>query len=58
MDKVLRSQRSAVVRLSLAPVLSQNLKPDVLMMEASEDWYRCYGAELLRASKIWRILVQ
>ena len=37
---------------------SQNLNPDVLMMESAEDWYRCDGAELLRAPKIRRILVQ
>ena len=30
-------------RIFLFAVLSQNLNPDVLMMEASEDWYRCYG---------------
>ena len=28
------------------------------MMEPTEDWYRCDGAELLRAPKIRRILVQ
>ena len=39
-------------------VLSQNLNSDILMMESAEDWYRCDAAELLRASKIRRILVQ
>ncbi len=29
-----------------AGVLSQNLNPDVLMMEPAEDWYCCDGAEL------------
>jgi hydroxymethylpyrimidine pyrophosphatase-like HAD family hydrolase len=38
-------------------VLSQNLNPDVLMMESAEDWC-CDGAELPRAPKIRRILVQ
>jgi SAM-dependent methyltransferase len=43
---------------NLTPVLSQNLNSDVLMMESTEDWYRCDGAELLRSPKIRRILFQ
>jgi len=39
-------------------VLSQTLNPDVLMMKSAEDWYRCNSAELVRAPKIRRILVQ
>ena len=39
-------------------VLSQNLNPDVLMMQPAQDWYRCDGAELLRSPKIRRILIQ
>ena len=39
-------------------VLSQNLNPDVLVMKPTENWYACDVAELLRASKIRRILVQ
>ncbi len=39
-------------------VLSQNLNPDVLMMESAEDRYRSDAAELLRALKIRRVLVQ
>jgi hypothetical protein len=38
--------------------LVKTLNPDVLMMESVQDWYRCDGAELLRAPKIRRILVQ
>ena len=40
------------------PLLSQNLNPDVLMMQPTQNWYGCDGAELLRAPKIRRILVQ
>ncbi len=35
----------------------QNLKPQVLMMEPAEDWYRCNAAELLRPAKIWSVLI-
>jgi hypothetical protein len=31
---------------------------DVLMMEPAEDWYYCDAADLLRAPKVRRILVQ
>jgi len=44
--------------LAPAPVLSQNLNSDVLMMESTEDWYRRDGAELLRSPKIRRIFFQ
>jgi len=50
--------RSALISIRDLVVLSQNLNPDVLMMQSAEDWYRCDGAELLRAPKIRRILVQ
>ena len=36
----------------------QNLKPDVLMMEPAEDWYRCDAADLVRPPKIWSIFIQ
>jgi len=39
-------------------VLSQNLKPDVLMMEPAEDRYRRDTADILRPAKIWSIFVQ
>jgi hypothetical protein len=42
--------------LRLSAVLSQNLNPDVLKMESTEDWYRCDAAELLWAPQIGRIL--
>jgi hypothetical protein len=32
-------------------VPGQNLKPDVLMMEPAEDWYRCDAADLLGTAK-------
>jgi hypothetical protein len=44
--------RSKVERHSEEAVLSQNLDSDILMMQP------CDGAELLRAPKIRRILVQ
>ena len=42
----------------LLTVHSQKLNADVLMMQPAEDWYRCDGAELLRAPKVRRILFQ
>jgi hypothetical protein len=36
----------------------QNLNPDVLVMEPTEDWYRCDAADLLRPAKIRSIFVQ
>jgi hypothetical protein len=47
-----------ILRQQLVVVLSQNLNPDVLVMQPTEDWYCCDGAELLLAPKIRRILVQ
>jgi hypothetical protein len=31
----------------LRPVISQNLNPYVLMMQPTQNWYRCDGTELL-----------
>jgi hypothetical protein len=39
-------------------VPNQNLNREVLMMESAQHWYRCDGAELFRAAKIRRILIQ
>ena len=39
-------------------VPSQNLNPDLLMMEPTEDWYRCDAPDLLRPAKIRSIFVQ
>ena len=35
------------------PVPSQNLNPDVLMVEPAEDWYGGDAPDLLRPPKIW-----
>jgi hypothetical protein len=40
------------------PVLSQNLNPDILVMQPTQNCDACDAAELLWASKIRRILVQ
>ena len=40
------------------PVPSQNLKPDILMMEPAEDRYRCDAPDLLYPAKIRSIFVQ
>jgi hypothetical protein len=37
---------------------SQDLNPDILVMQPAQNWYCCDGAELVRAPKIRRILVQ
>jgi hypothetical protein len=42
----------------LPVVPSQNLKPDVLMMESAKDRYRRDTADLLRPAKIRSIFVQ
>src|ERR1700676_5087918 len=47
----IRSQSS---NLPQAPVPSQNLNPDILMMKPAEDWYCCDAADLLRTPKIRR----
>jgi len=39
-------------------MFSQNLNPDVLMMEAADSWYRGDSADFLRPSKIRSILIQ
>jgi hypothetical protein len=39
-------------------VPSQNLDPDVLMMEPAEHRYRCDAAGLLLPSKIWSVFIQ
>ena len=54
------AQRSRTLRerVLVPPVLSQNLNPDVLMMESTEDWYRSDAAEPLWAPQIGRILCQ
>src|SRR5260221_12525691 len=44
-------------RLGVSPLLNQNLNSDLLMMDSSEDWYRCDGAELLWTRKIGCVLV-
>jgi len=41
-----------------AVVPTQNLNPNVLMMEPADDWYRCDAADPLRLPKIWSILIQ
>ena len=50
-----RAMRSG---LYLTAVLSQNLKPEVLMMELAEDRYRRDTADLLDPAKIRSIFVQ
>ena len=40
------------------PVPSQNLNPDILMMEPAEDWYRCDSADILSRPKIRSIFIQ
>jgi hypothetical protein len=40
------------------PALTQLLNPDVLMMEAAQNWYRCDATELLRWPKFWSIFIQ
>ena len=45
--------------LAIVPgVPSQNLNPDVLMMEPAEHRYRCDAAGLLPPSKIWSVFIQ
>ena len=39
------------LRAEPAPVPSQNLKPDILMMKPAENWYCCDMADLLWAPK-------
>ena len=39
-----------------SPVLSQNLNPDILVMQPAQNGDGCDGTELLRAPKIRRIL--
>jgi hypothetical protein len=41
-----------------APVLSQNLNPDILMMQPAKDWNRCDASGLLRAPKVRSIFIQ
>jgi hypothetical protein len=57
-----RGKRAAVCGLvpvgSGKVVLSQNLNPDVSVMESAENRYLCDAAELLRPPKIRRILLQ
>jgi hypothetical protein len=36
----------------------QNLNPDLLMMEAAEDWYRWNAADFLRSPNIRNIFIQ
>jgi hypothetical protein len=45
-------------RLMRSVVLSQNLNPDVLMMDSAKDWYRCDTADLLGPVEIRSIFVQ
>lgn len=39
-----------------AGLATQNLNPDVLMMEPAQDWYRGDAADLLTTPKIWSII--
>ncbi len=39
-------------------VLSQKLNPDILVMQPTQDWYRCDATDLLGPPKIRRILAQ
>ncbi len=57
MRLVIEGSGAPAARADLAAP-GQNLNPDVLMMKAAEDWYRCDAADLLRPPKIRRILVQ
>ncbi len=50
-----RFQRTTSIRTG---VPSQNLNPDILMMESAEDRYRRDTADLLRSAKIRSIFVQ
>ena len=52
-----RSRATANDRFKAA-VPTQNLKPDILMMEPAEDWLRCDAADLLRPPKIRSIFIQ
>jgi hypothetical protein len=47
--------RQPVIRLT---VLSQNLNPDILMMQPAKDWNRCDASGLLRAPKVRSIFIQ
>jgi hypothetical protein len=47
----------AQAKLKHHAVLSQNLNPDVSVMESAENRYRCDAAELLQPPKIRRILL-
>ena len=48
----------AMPMVRMNSVCAENLDSDVSVMESAEDWYRCDWAELLRAAKMRRILVQ
>jgi len=39
-------------------VLTQNLNPDILMMQPAKDWNRCDASELLGAPKVRSIFIQ
>jgi len=54
--KGLISDQDIASAKTLVPI--QNLKPDVLMMEPAEDWYRCDASDLLRWPKIWSVFIQ
>jgi hypothetical protein len=45
-------ERIMAGELSARAVHSQNLKPDVLMMEPAEVWHRCDVPNLLLSSRI------
>src|SRR5260221_4741336 len=51
-------RRVPFVLRRILPVLNQNLNPDILVMQPTQNWDGCDGAELLRAPKIRRVLVQ
>jgi len=53
-----RSEKSFAAQRSGRAVLSQNLNPDILMIQPTQNCDACDGAELLRAPKVRRILVQ
>jgi hypothetical protein len=43
---------------AITVVLSQNLNPDILMMQPAKDWNRCDASGLLRAPKVRSIFIQ
>jgi hypothetical protein len=61
-DSVSAEQAGAATncQLSARPmgVFTQNLTPDVFMMQPAQDWYRCDVADPLRPPKMWSIFVQ